>query len=43
MCRTEKDFPEKYKKEEVKIKQKHKVKLTPYKRNKYRDDQVSQY
>ena len=44
MCRTEKDVPNTYKEREQEVKhKKHKVKLKPYKRNKYRDNQVSKY
>lgn len=44
MCKTIKDIPDSYKKEEDKPKnKKHKAKLKPYKRSKYRDNQVSQY
>ena len=44
MCRTLKDVPESYKKKEQETKhKKHKAKLKPYKRTKYRDDQISKY
>lgn len=43
MCKDVKDLPEKYKEEEKYKQTKHKAKLKPYKRNKYRDNQVSQY
>ena len=43
MCRTLKNVPENYEKEQEPKRKKHKVKLKPYKRTKYRDDQVSKY